>query len=76
MLLFMHFCFHFTYVYALISLNYFMPLFYIFEPSDKFAAHSILHGQSMFDVKSKIYGATIINPTLSRLKKHLVIGSR
>ena len=33
-----------------------------------------LHGLSMFSVKTKIYGVSIINPVLWLLMKHLVIG--
>ena len=36
----------------------------------------LLHGPSMFAVKAKIYGVSIINPVLSLLMKHLVIGQR
>ena len=36
----------------------------------------VLHGPSMFTVKAKIYGVSIINPALSLLMKHLVIGQR
>ena len=35
-----------------------------------------LRGPSMFTVKAKIYGVSIINPALSLLMKHLVIGQR
>ena len=34
----------------------------------------LLHGLSMFDIKAKIYGVSMINPALSLLVKHLVIG--
>ena len=36
----------------------------------------ILHGKSMLAIKAKIYGVSIINPALSLLMKHLVIGQR
>ena len=35
-----------------------------------------LNGPSMCAVKAKIYGSFIINPALSLLMKHLVIGQR
>ena len=36
----------------------------------------ILHGPSMFAVKEKIYGVSIISPAVSLSMKHLVIGQR
>ena len=35
-----------------------------------------VHGPSMCAVKTKIYGVYLINPALSLLMKHLVIGQR
>ena len=37
---------------------------------------AILHGPSMFAVRRKFMECTIINPALSLLMKHLVIGQR
>ena len=54
-------------------------IFNLFKPVDLsilITWLSPLHGPSMFAIKMKIYGLSIINPALSLLMEHLVIGQR
>ena len=48
----------------------------IHVPYKNLKACLLLHGPSMFAVKAKIYGVSIISPAQSLSMKHLVIGQR